>query len=248
MEGPWFVQSWSVRNELKKDFRFTLKSLAEMGYAGVEFGSDFGGLSAAELRELLESLNLRFIGAHVTLEALEEAPEKTAAFLTEAGCESLTCAWSPADSVEAAGPIGDRLAALSERYVMQGLELGYHNHSHEFSARGEDGTYPYDALMERAELLLAEPDVGWIAVAGASPEEILRRYAGRVNNVHLRQMGWQDGKAVCVPLTEGVLDLTEILSAARLAGARNFIVEENGDSEDPLDVVRQDLELLKRLG
>ena len=67
---PIALQMYTLRNETARDFAGTLREVAKIGYAGVEFaGTD--GLSAAELRRLLDDLNLRAAGSHTGLDALE---------------------------------------------------------------------------------------------------------------------------------------------------------------------------------
>ena len=49
-----YIQLYSIRDELTKDFTATLKRVVEMGYTGVEFASGFyGGHSAADLKKIL---------------------------------------------------------------------------------------------------------------------------------------------------------------------------------------------------
>jgi hypothetical protein len=36
------VQLWSVKDELKEDFKNTIEQLAKLGFQGVEFARDFG--------------------------------------------------------------------------------------------------------------------------------------------------------------------------------------------------------------
>ena len=65
------LQMYTLRDETAADFAGTLRKVAELGYEGVEFAG-FGGLSAEELRSLLQETGLQAIGAHVSVQALEE--------------------------------------------------------------------------------------------------------------------------------------------------------------------------------
>src|SRR2546423_358939 len=70
---PIALQMYTLRNESARDFAGTLREVAKIGYAGVELAGT-GGLSAAELRRLLDDLNLRAAGSHTGLDALEGDP------------------------------------------------------------------------------------------------------------------------------------------------------------------------------
>ena len=51
--NEFYIQLYSVREELAKDFPGVLRKLGKMGYTGVEFAG-YGGYSATELKKLLD--------------------------------------------------------------------------------------------------------------------------------------------------------------------------------------------------
>ena len=55
---PVALQLYTVRDETAKDFAGTMRKVAQMGYAGVEFAGT-GGLSVEAMRELLEETGLK---------------------------------------------------------------------------------------------------------------------------------------------------------------------------------------------
>ena len=63
---PVALQMYTVRDEAAVDFTGTLRKVAETGYAGVELAGT-GGMSAADLRSLLDELGLQVAGSHVGL-------------------------------------------------------------------------------------------------------------------------------------------------------------------------------------
>ena len=80
------VQLWSVKDVISEDFSGTLKKLAQMGFAGVEFANEFGPYAndPKGLKAFLDSLNLQASGAHVSFEQLnQENFQKTVAFYQE---------------------------------------------------------------------------------------------------------------------------------------------------------------------
>ena len=247
MNTPLALQLFSVRNELDKNFEFTLRSLAEMGYTGVEFAGNFGGLSAEELKKLLDELNLKVVGAHMGLDALENDFDANADYLAAIGCDHMICPWADMHDAESAAAIGKRLDAIAEKCAMRGFKFSYHNHGHEFKMT-EEGEYLFDIMMDNcSELVLAELDVCWVAMADADPVAAIRKYAGRTELIHLKQLAVVDGKKQDVLFDKGILDLKEIEAAAKLAGVTDFIVEEETPCEDMLDAVRVDIETVRKL-
>jgi len=55
------IQLYSVRKPLNEDFKGTLAKLAKMGFKGVEFAFNYGGISPIELAGFLKEQNLQTI-------------------------------------------------------------------------------------------------------------------------------------------------------------------------------------------
>ena len=247
MDDRFSLQLFSVRNELKKNFKFTLRSVAEMGYTGVEFAGDYGGMSAPELRALLDELGLTCVGAHVSLELLENDFDAQADYLETLGCPHIVCPWAYIHDEASAKEHGAKFEEIAVKCAMRGFRFSYHNHDHEF-AKTEDGRYLDDVMMDScSELVMAELDVFWIAMAGADPVRVIRQYPGRMELLHLKQMGWKDGEKVSVLFGQGVLDLADLSAHGKLMGITDLIVEEETPCDDMLDAVRQDIEDLRRM-
>jgi sugar phosphate isomerase/epimerase len=83
---PIALQMYTLRGETGRDFAGTLREVAKIGYAGVEFAGT-GGLSAPALRGLLQDLNLRVAGSHTGLEVLETDLNSALDFNQEIGME-----------------------------------------------------------------------------------------------------------------------------------------------------------------
>ena len=247
MNDPVSLQLYSVREALQKNFRFTMQTVAEMGYTGVEFAGIYGGMKASELRVFLDSLGLRPVGAHVGIDALENDFDAQADYLAELGCGHMVCPYAPMNDEASAADIGRRLETAAQKCAMRGFRFSYHNHGHEYQMT-EDGRYLLDVMMgECSELVMAELDVYWVTYGGADPISEIRKYAGREELLHLKQMGFVDGVKKDVLFDRGVLDLAEIAEAGKKMGITELIVEEETETDDMVDAVRVDIETLRRL-
>ena len=130
------------------------------------------------------------------------------------------------------------------RFKAAGIRFGYHNHSLEFRQRGREH---YDLLLDEPDLML-EVDVYWVAVAGLDPAELLRRAAGRIPEVHLKDLealGWEP--PTFAPVGEGNLDWPAILDACRTGGTEWLIVEQDVCRRDPFDCLASSLRFLEPL-
>ena len=77
------LQLFTVRDQLKEDFKGTVASVAQMGYEGLEVGGEITAPQKA--RDLFDSLGLQVFAAHVGLEKMEEDIGWTADFVHTMG-------------------------------------------------------------------------------------------------------------------------------------------------------------------
>lgn len=127
-----------------------------------------------------------------------------------------------------------------------GLRLCYHNHAFEFEPSG-DGTL-LDVLMNTADpkLVALELDIMWSRVAGVDPVTVLKRYAGRVPLLHLKNVaqGTEQRYNETVPKTafrevgDGMIDIPAVLAAASQYGVGHYFVEQDQTPGDPLASLR----------
>src|SRR5579859_1013374 len=111
------LELYTVRDETKRDFAGTLRRVAQMGYAGVEFAG-YGDLSEQAMAALLAETGLQVAGTHVGLDALSgEQLDASIRYCHAISCTlmvlpSLPQEWRTLDGIRALGP---RLNAIGER-------------------------------------------------------------------------------------------------------------------------------------
>ena len=96
----------------------------------------------------------------------------------------------------------------------------------------------------------AELDTYWIQAGGGDPVEWLGRLKNRVPILHIKDYGVDaKGKAMFEEIGQGNLDWEKILPAAKRAGCRWYVVEQDSDWEngDPFQSLKMSLTYLKRL-
>lgn len=230
------LQLYTVRDEMAADYVGTLRKVAAMGYPAVQLG-DYGGYSAQELKRILGDLNLKPIGSHVNLDSLEANADKEISYCLEVGTIDVVIPYLAAERrankdgylklAESMNRVGARCQAL-------GARLSYHNHAFEYEKM--DGQYALDILFANTnpELVKWEPDVYWIQFGHEDPASYIRKYAGRVPLIHLKDM--TDGQEpTWAEVGEGILDWPAIFSACEVAGAEAYIVEQDRCKGSSLD-------------
>src|SRR5947199_6021878 len=148
---PIALQMYTLRNETARDFAGTLREVAKIGYAGVELAGT-GGLSAVELRRLLDDLNLRAAGSHTGLDALEGDLNAALDFTQAIGSQFVVCPYLPEERRQSAHDyraLAEILNRAGAACKQRGLQLCYHNHASEFQRF--DGQYALDILYNANE-------------------------------------------------------------------------------------------------
>ena len=238
------VQLYTVREDTARDFPGTLRQLAEMGIAGVEFAG-YGSEGPDKLRQVIDELGLVTSGAHVALNRLEGELDTVIEELNILGARHVACPFLPPERRQTADDyrrIGEQLSRIGGRLRAAGIQLSFHNHDMEFQQL--DGRFGIDILYEAADPrnLNAQFDLGWIDTAGQDPAAYLRKYSGRVPTVHFKDMA--PGRKF-VPLGQGNLKVPELIDVARECGSEWLIVEQDRTEGPALEAVRQSVEYLK---
>ena len=130
---------------------------------------------------------------------------------------------------------------MQPKLAAAGINLGYHNHSHEFLLRA-DGIRVHDELWNRTDLFF-EIDTYWAYVAGRDPVAMLKEKAARVPVIHLK-----DGDLCHVgkSLGEGFAPGAAARETAKALGMY-MVVESEGQQPDGLSEVGRCIRYLAEL-
>lgn len=238
------LQLYTVRDETAKDFKGTVRRVAELGYTGVEFAG-YGDLSASEMSALLKETGLRAAGTHVSLPAIQNDLEREIDYCLEIGCSNLVVPYVQPDllSGDYVRDLAQQFNKFGRRCQEQGLTFAYHNHNGEFGQA--DGKYLLDILLDNTDpaYLKLELDSYWAAYAGVDPIAYLEKRRGRVQLVHMKDMTAQ---RTFTEVGDGTLNTAGIIKAAQAAGTQWFIVENDAPSIPSLESARRSLENLRK--
>jgi sugar phosphate isomerase/epimerase len=243
------LQMYTLREETAKDFAGTLRKVAELGYEGVEFAG-YGGMTAEEVRDLLQELNLKAIGSHIGIAAIRDNLQGEIAYLKTIGAKYFICPWLPIaeyQTTEAWKALFELFKEAGAACQKEGLIFGYHNHAFEFEQK-VDGEFVFDALYSATspESVQVEMDTGWVQFAGQDTLAYIAKYAGRLPLVHLKDYRkGEQGEMVTVELGHGELPLVGIIAASDKAGAEWIIVEQDRCQNPPLESVATSMNWLK---
>ncbi len=231
---------YTLRDECERDLEGTLRSVARLGYEGVEFWQ-LHGHEPTQVRAWLDEVGLVAVGAHASIERLEAELPLLADELRVLGTERVALSFIEPEPAAAA-----RIEKLARAVAGVGLQFGFHNHAAELEPLAGGDTF-LDVLRELPpELLWLELDLGWIWYAGVDPVEELAKTAGRCPLVHLKDFRSRAGRDD-VPIGDGAVGYARVLPAALEAGAEWLLVEEDEVDGDPIEAVARSLRAVRRL-
>lgn len=147
-----------------------------------------------------------------------------------------------------------RFNEAAAKYGDTGKRIGYHNHSHEFAKLGGkadiDGQTAMELLAGRLrEEVWFEIDTYWVAHGGGCPAAWLRRLAGRVPVIHLKDYAIDTNRQpYMAEIGVGNLNWPGILEAAKAVGVEWYCVEQDTCYRDAFDSLQTSLENCRKLG
>ncbi len=234
------VQLYTIRTQLQSASRLggVLGRLREIGYRAVEVAG-LGPSTISRFGEELKRAGMVACAAHVALDRLVRDLDSVVAECREWGCEYVVVPSLPEEyrSEQGYRRFAAEAAELASRLRPSGLQLAYHNHSHELERFGQQTGLQTLFTAASPDALMAELDTYWLQYGGANPAAWIRRFKHRAPLVHLKDMAVDRGRPVDAEIAEGNLDWVEILSACRDAGTKWLVVEQDEPRRDPMESV-----------
>lgn len=240
---PVALQLYTVRDHMARNVAGTLAKVRDIGYEYVEV-ADTHGLGYAEFRELLGNAGLKPASLMLGYDVVAGDPAAALDAARAMGVKYVAVPMiDPARTPDKDSWLrcARALDAAGARLREQDVRLCYHNHAHEFQQF--DGQYILDLLMGAAPNVEVELDVFWVRYAGLNPVMFLEKYKDRTPLVHVKDMADLRSRAF-TEVGQGILAWPEILRAAREAGARWYIVEQDTCAGDSLESAKSSLQFM----
>ena len=231
-----------------------LKLLSELGYTDVQpffFGPPDNMDEITRYVALLKKYNLTTKSGHFTREVFDKSPNLVEDIAKAFGMWLVVDPWiNPEDrptTTDGWRKVGERLEGVTADMKARGLTFAYHNHEFEMGLL-PDGSYPIEHVL--GDTVPFEPDLAWMVVGKANPLDWLKRYAGRIPAVHVKDVapaGTMLDERGFADLGYGTLDWQTLWDASVEAGAQLMIVEHDQPT-DWTRFARRSIDTMRRLG
>jgi sugar phosphate isomerase/epimerase len=237
------LQLYTIRDAMAADVKGSLQKVSDLGYKNLELASysdgKFYGYAPSEFKKMVSDMGMDIISSHTQVEAAGitvDNARKMADDHAALGVKYCVQPWvEEADrNVESYKKMVGDWNEVGRIMKSAGIQFGYHNHNFEFE--NLDGIVPYyDILLKEMDpdLITMEIDFYWVSKAGQDPLEMFKKYPGRFQLFHMKDMFNREApyfdvvKDDIAPVGAGVLDFRKYLEAKELAGMKYMFVEDD---------------------
>jgi len=246
------AQLFTVREftQTLNDLALTFERVASIGYSVVQV-SGTCAFEADWMDEQLKKNGLTCAITHTNADRVTNETDKVIAEHITFGCPviGIGAASGPLDSQADIDAFAARFLPAANRIKEAGLLFAYHNHNHEFSKL--NGITIMEALANAfsSDVMDFTLDTYWIQAGGGDSAQWIRKLAGRVRNVHLKDMVIANHEQRMAPVGSGNMNFSAILNACADSGTQYLLVEQDDCyGENPFDCFAQSYNYLKSQG
>lgn len=267
------LQLYSLRDDMASNPLATLQAVAGMGYKNVEHANyvnrKFYGWPAAEFRKILADLGMQMPTGHTVLgrnhwdAAQNDFTDLWKYTVEDAATVGQKIVISPSmdneyrKSLDGLKTFMDIFNKSGELCRKSGMKFGYHNHDFEFREKLE-GVTLFDHILQLTDpaLVTQQLDIGNMYHAGGIAKDILNKYPGRFESIHVKDEikaengGEMGGSYESCVLGQGIIPVKTVLDLGReKGGTKYFIVEqESYQNRTPLQAMKMNYEQMKAWG
>ena len=263
------IQLYSIRDDMAKDPAGSLKKVAAMGYKVVEHAGyenhKFYGYEPKEFKKILQDLGLVMYSGHVGFgsyvwdsakkdftddwkKTVENAAFMGQKFVITPELEDK--AMRDYDTLMKVIDLWNKTGELTHKY---GMKFGYHDDFFEDIVLNKMKIY--DIIMKNTDpgKTMQQFDIANLYnAAGTDPVEVINRYPGRFESLHVKDLLREknkEGQHDSTVLGKGVFDIKSVVNAAIKNGSWLLIIEQEAyQNESPMDCIKDDLAAMKKWG
>ncbi|MGZ3814380.1 MAG: sugar phosphate isomerase/epimerase family protein [Flavisolibacter sp.] len=249
------VQLYSIREAIEKDFKGSLKRLADIGIKNVEAAFWPKNISVQTAADALKEFGLKVSSCHIDIPTagnISTLVNTARAY----HCQNIIWHGWPEDkrysTLEGTKELVKIYKESNRLAKDNGLHFGLHNHWWEYRNH-VGGRLVYEILNEELdEDIFFETDIYWVKVAGQDPAHILNKLKNRIRFIHVK-----DGPAVfneklisdnpdpMTPVGQGTLNIPAIVNACS-ENVQWMVIELDKSALDIFDAIKQSVDYLSK--
>ena len=236
-KGPVGLQLYSLRAQFTRSVPAAIEQTRNLGFRDVELAGTYNQ-APEKFREQLVAAGLNPVSAHFPYERYRDNPEGVATDAKALGLKYAGLAWIPHKGDFTEQGCRDAAAVFNhagEVLAREGIRFFYHVHGYEFQPFAAGTLLDLLFAQTNPKYVTFQMDTTWVFFPGQDPVAMLRKYPGRWELMHLKDLkkgvargslsGGTDPNNDVV-LGTGQLDWPAILKAARQTGVKRYFIED----------------------
>lgn len=275
-KGKIGIQMSTIKNKIDEIGVYeTMKRCYELGYRCIEISQiPMTAENTAEFVRAREDFGIKVAAINASITAMNPSADTLADNYDKiiSDCKTLDCdmlriGMGPLNRLSSKEEVlkyCEELDSYSTKLKADGIDYYYHNHSVEFAKY--DGEYILDIIKNNSSIGF-ELDIHWIQAGGENPADFIKKYAGRIRLLHLKdfrivpitmdalrtssssgepqKVNPMYGTIQFAEIGEGNLNIKACMEAGLAGGSEYFLVEQdstyNRDQFDSLKISRDNL-------
>ncbi len=241
-KGPVGIQLYSLREQFRTNQPNATAIVQGFGIHEVELAGLYNWKAEA-FRDLLKGAGLDPVSGHFPYTRFKNDPDGIATEAKALGLKYAGCAWidhaGPSMTPEEARAAAEVFEKAGAILAKSGIRCFYHCHGFEFVPDAA-GVAPMDLLIRNTNPahMTFEMDVVWVIYPNQNPAAWLRKYPGRWELMHLKDLrkgvatGVQTGIGEAnddVTLGTGQVNWPSVLAAAKKSGVKHYFIEDESN-------------------
>ena len=221
------AQLYTFRKMLRTpaEVKTVFEGLSKYGVKTVQL-SGICEMPAKDMRALADLNGFSICGTHSPFERLTGDLDRLAEEHLIYGCDNIGLGMMPpkymfgADNLKSFCEIASK---ISEKLKPYNLKFAYHNHAHELKKSGDKVIL--DILADEIPDMQLILDTYWVKFAGGDPAATIKKYPGRMNLIHLKDLKKGTFMKHIADVGSGSLNWNAILDAAKASGTKWAVIE-----------------------
>ena len=235
--GPVGLQLYSLRAQFTRSVPAAIEQTKALGIRNVELAGTYN-IAPEKFRDMLTAAGLNPVSAHFPYERYRDNPEAVAREAKALGLKYAGLAWIPHKGDFTEQNCRDAAAVFNhagEVLAKEGIRFFYHVHGYEFQPHAKGTLLDLLLAETNPKFVTYQMDTTWVFFPGQDPATLLRKYPGRWELMHMKDLkkgvargslsGGTDPNNDVV-LGTGQLDWPGILKAARETGVKLYFIED----------------------
>ena len=229
------LQIYTVRDHMETPDTYleAMKKVSDIGYTHIQTAGKTATIEEAEFyKKCANEAGLDICGTHFSWQIINEDFDTAVKIHEILGTTNMGIGSMPGGATRTNKDdllkFIDTANNVAEKLSKYGMKFTYHNHHFEFAKI--EGKTIMDYLIEGfdSKNVSFVLDTYWVQYGGYDVRKMIERLAGRVDILHLKDMGVSaDAKVDITEIGNGNIDFATIVDLAEKTGVKKFVVEQD---------------------